>query len=67
MNKATEQVLRYFEFDHLPDGPRRDTSRQFYGLAHEMAESLPEIPATTQCLNDLLRAKDWAVRATLDL
>ncbi len=67
MHPATAKVLSYFEFDHLPDGPLRDTSRKFFDFAHELANTLPPVAKTTDALNELLRAKDDAVRAALEL
>lgn len=64
---AVEQVLRYFEFEHLRAGELRDTSQMFHALAHELADRLPAVPQTTVALNKLLESKDAAVRASLDL
>jgi ferritin-like protein len=58
-------ILRYFEFDHLPDN-LYEISRQFYYLAYKMAADLPYNPETSTCLRKLLEAKDCAVRAALD-
>lgn len=60
-------ILRYFEFDHLPAGPLRDTSAKFAPLAHELADLLPAGPEQTVALRKLLESKDAAVRAALDL
>jgi hypothetical protein len=67
MHPATADVLRYFKYDHLPEGALRDTSRLFFELAVELAEELPSVAETTVCLRKLLEAKDCAVRAALDL
>lgn len=67
MHAATADVLRYFVYDHLPEGPLRDTSEEFSALATIMAHSLPETAQTTRCLQKLLEAKDCAVRAALDI
>jgi hypothetical protein len=67
MHSATADVLRYFKYDHLPEGALRDTSRLFFELAVELAEELPSVAETTVCLRKLLEAKDCAVRAALDL
>jgi hypothetical protein len=67
MHPATADVLRYFKYDHLPEGALRDTSRLFSELAVELAEELPSVAETTVCLRKLLEAKDCAVRAALDL
>jgi hypothetical protein len=58
-------VLRYFEFDHLPE-PLKSISEQFYFLAHKFADLLPYCAETSTCLRKLLEAKDCAVRAALE-
>lgn len=67
MHAATADVLRYFNHDHLPEGPLRNTANVFAEIAIGLAENLPEVPQTTRCLQKLLEAKDCAVRAALDL
>ena len=62
---STQALLRYFEYEHLPP-PLAAISRPFHGLAHDVAEDLPECAETTVCLRKLLEAKDCAVRAALD-
>ena len=59
-------TLRYFDFEHLPAGPLRDTSSQCHSLAEAMAASLPEGPELSAGLRKLLEAKDCFVRAALD-
>lgn len=59
-------ILRYFEYDHLPE-KLAAMSKPFGDLAHEMALELPVCPETTVALRKLLEAKDAAVRATLDV
>lgn len=65
---VVDDVLQYFEYEHLP--PRlRDVSRLFCELAHaivsENPNGLPRCPQRTIALNKLLEAKDAAVRAAL--
>jgi hypothetical protein len=62
---GTTQLLRWFEFDHLP-AHLQDTSRAFHFLAHRLVESTPDGPELTTCLRKLLEAKDCAVRAVID-
>lgn len=62
-----EDVLRFFEFDHLRAGELRDTSQMFHALAHELADRLPTDSQTTVALHKLLESKDAAVRASLAL
>ena len=63
MHPATEQILRYFEYEHLPEHLHW-ASQPFHELAHLVATSL-EGPEATVCLRKLLEAKDCAVRAAL--
>jgi hypothetical protein len=63
VHPATEALLSYFAFEHLP--PRlQDVSEPFALLARNVATSL-EGPEVTVCLRKLLEAKDCAVRAAL--
>jgi hypothetical protein len=64
MHPATEQILRYFSFQHLP--PKlQEISRPFYELAVLTANTL-QGPELTAGLRKLLEAKDCMVRAALD-
>ena len=65
MHPATAQILRFFEYDHLPEGEGREISYQFHNLAVGLADNLPEDPETTIALRKLLEAKDASVRAAL--
>ena len=63
MHPATEAILKFFSYDHLPI--RLQTiSRPFSDLANQMAILL-DGPELTVCLRKLLEAKDCAVRASL--
>lgn len=64
MHPSTENLLKYFEFKHLPEHLQA-ISRPFCELAHVLANEL-EGPEFTVCLRKLLEAKDCAVRAALD-
>ena len=57
-------ILRYFEFDHLPENLQM-ISRPFSQLANDLAQTLPYNPETSTALRKLLEAKDCAVRAAL--
>lgn len=59
-------ILRYFQFEHLPD-TQRVISREFYGLAHRMEQTLPNGAEKATALRKLLESKDAAVRASLDI
>ena len=62
---ATEQVLRYFAYEHLPER-LQEVSRPFHRLAHDLTANLGlQGPELTVALRKLLEAKDCAVRAAL--
>lgn len=59
-------VLRFFSFDHLPDGPLKDVSRRYSELANYTAMQESAHPAEkATALRKLLEAKDAAVRCVL--
>jgi hypothetical protein len=65
---GTRHIMRYFTFDHLPEGSeRRDRSQDCAALAHAMVRLLPDGPELTAGLRKLLEAKDCFVRASLDV
>lgn len=43
---AVEELLQFFEFEHLRAGELRDASHMFHAMAHELADRLPAIPET---------------------
>ncbi len=61
---ATQQIARYFAFDHLPE-PQRSVSATCSALKDAMVEALPDGPELTTGLRKLLEAKDCFVRASL--
>lgn len=63
---ATQQIARWFAYDHLPE-PLREISSRCHTLAEDMIEILPDGPELTTGLRKLLEAKDCFVRAALDL
>ena len=66
MHPATEQILKYFDYDHLPQNLQL-VSHQFKVLAYNLVEGLPNGGAeVTAGLRKLLEAKDCFVRAALD-
>lgn len=67
MHIATQQVLRYFRWDHLAEGPGRKVAQEYADLAVQLARKLPEDPETTVALRKLLESKDAAVRAALEI
>ena len=60
-----EELLKFFQFHHLPEGPMRETSRAFCHLAFAMVRTLPRSPERTVALRKLLEGKDAAVRAAM--
>lgn len=64
MHPATAQILRHFEFGHLPPY-LQEVSEPFHDLAHDLAKKL-DGPELTAGLRKLLEAKDCMVRAALD-
>ncbi len=61
---AIDNVLRYFEYKHLPSH-LQDVSEPFADLARSVANRSPSNPETTVALRKLLESKDAAVRAAL--
>lgn len=61
---ATQHLLRFFEFEHLPPH-LQTTSRRCHQLAHAMVADLADGPELTAGLRKLLEAKDCFVRAAL--
>lgn len=62
---ATEHLLRYFAYDHLPERLQA-VSKPCGDLAQEMVAALPDGPELSTGLRKLLEAKDCFVRAVLD-
>jgi hypothetical protein len=62
---SVHPLLRFFEYEHLPQGQLRSTSRRIHGLAHFLAGDLPDGAEKTVGLRKLLEAKDCFVRAAV--
>jgi len=62
---STTQLLRWFDFAHLPAGPVQLTSAMCSRLAFDMINNLPDGPELTAGLRKLLEAKDCFVRAAI--
>lgn len=60
-----EEMLKYFAFSHLPEGPMRETSRLFCHVAYMVVRTVPRSPERTVALRKLLEGKDAAVRAAM--
>lgn len=61
---STQQLARWFTFDHLPDGLQPPSAACAH-LAQDMITALPDGPELTAGLRHLLEAKDCFVRAAL--
>lgn len=61
----SQSILRYFDYDHLPEH-LREVSEPIGNLAAAMEATLPDGPEKTTGLRKLLEAKDCFVRAALD-
>lgn len=66
-HNSVKAIMKFFSYDHLPEGILRETSRLCSNLAYDMYgnESLDGAELTTG-LRKLLEAKDCFVRAALD-
>lgn len=64
LDAAAERMLKWFEFEHLPDGLRQ-VSMQFHNLAVWLVKHVEPGPERTVAFRKLLEAKDAAVRAKL--
>lgn len=62
---ATEHLLRYFDYDHLPEHLQL-VSAWSADLAQQMVQHLPDGPELSAGLRRLLEAKDCFVRAAVD-
>lgn len=62
---ATTGLLRWFEYDHLPEHLQA-VSRPVGELAQAMVDELPDGPELSAGLRKLLEAKDCLVRAALE-
>ena len=58
------RVLRWFEHAHLPEH-LAEWSAKFAVLAEQLATDLQDSPELTNALNQLIVAKDAAVRAVI--
>lgn len=65
MHPATEHILRFFAYEHLPPHLQK-ISKPFCELVHNLVEQGLEGPELSVALRKLLEAKDAAVRAALN-
>lgn len=64
MNTSATPIMKFFEFEHLPDHLQR-ISKPFCEVAGWMDRTLPNGPEKSAGLRKLLEAKDCAVRSAL--
>ena len=64
MDKPEERMLKWFEFEHLPEH-LKVVSIKFYEVACSICALVEPGPERTVALRKLLEAKDAAVRAKL--
>ena len=62
---STQQIARWFDYGHLPEGPARKASATCKVIAEKMVENLPDSPELVAGLRHLLEAKDCFVRAAI--
>jgi len=60
-----DYALKIFAYEHLKEGPLRDTSARFHALMLDLFDDVPENAERTIALRLLLQAKDAAVRAVV--
>lgn len=61
---ATQHLLQFFAFDHLPEH-LQEISKPFSVLANHVCYRLPDGPELSAGLRKLLEAKDCFVRAAV--
>lgn len=62
---AVAGVLRFFEFEHLPEGPIKHEAKVYASFAYQLARAHQPDPELTVALRKLLESKDAAVRCAV--
>mgnify|MGYP001193123214 CR=1 FL=1 len=62
--KVADELARYFDYRHLPDNLKQ-VSKKFYNLMAFVLMNISDSGQRHQSINNLLAAKDCAVRASL--
>ena len=60
-------TIRYFQYQHLPEGHLKNVSKMVAELATLLEQVLPEGSEKSAGMRKLLEAKDCFVRAALDI
>ena len=63
---AVREIMRWFQFEHLPEGRPRYSSMLCRDLAVDMVQVNADSAELTAGLRKLLEAKDCFVRASID-
>jgi hypothetical protein len=64
LDKGTLRLLSFFEYATLhPD--QQGVGELLHRTAYQLARGLPPNPERTKALNELLNARDWAIRSVL--
>lgn len=61
----SHSIMRFFSYDHLPEGGPREASKMCSDLANYADQVLPACEESAAGLRKLLEAKDCFVRAAL--
>lgn len=64
-NDPTYNMLHFFSYEHLPQGPMQETSKKIYEVALYMYCTVKPGPEKTAGMRKLLEAKDCLVRAVM--
>ena len=62
---AESPIMKFFSYEHLPEGKLQDISSRFHELAKDLDENLEGSAEKSAGLRKLLEAKDCMVRASL--
>lgn len=62
---GTQQIMRWFSYEHLPAGTPRHVSAMCAAMAGELLRGLSDGPELTAGLRKLLEAKDCLVRQAI--
>lgn len=62
---STENLLRWFGYDHLRPGLPRNVSERVSMLVDDVVDALPDSPELSAGLRHQLEAKDCFVRAAI--
>ena len=64
---ATQEIMQWFSYEHLPAGTPRHVSAMCAAMAGELLRELPDNPELTVGLRKIMEAKDCFVRAAIEV